>query len=78
MFYPYVPFLYYSILLLAFKLRQINFSFVEKGMTEDEKAGWHHELNGHEFEFPVGDEQGSLSSCTPWGRKELDTTERVN
>ena len=47
-------------------------------MTEDEKAGWHHELNGHEFEFPVGDEQGSLSCCSPWGRKELDTTERVN
>ena len=39
--------------------------------------GWHHRLNGHEFEqgLGVGDGQGSLVCCGPWGRKELDTTE---
>ena len=52
----------------------------EKGMTEDEMVGWHHWLNGHEFEqaLGVGDGQGSLSYCSPWGRKESDTTERLN
>ena len=49
-------------------------------MTEDEMAGWHHRLNGHEFEQTPGDgeRQGSLECCTPWGHKELDTTERPN
>ena len=49
----------------------------ENGMTEDEMVGWHHRLNGHEFEQApgVGDWQGSLASCSPWGRKESDTTE---
>ena len=49
-------------------------------MTEDEMVGWHHRLNGHEFEeaLKVGDGQGSLMSCSPWGRKELDTTEQLN
>ena len=44
-------------------------------MTEDEMVGWHHRLDGHEFEEApgVGDEQGSLARCSPWGRKELDT-----
>ena len=43
-------------------------------------AGWHHRLNGHEFEqtFGAGDGQGSLACCSPWGRKESDTTERLN
>ena len=43
-------------------------------------VGWHHQLNGHEFEeaLGVGDGQGSLASCSPWGHKELDTTERLN
>ena len=43
-------------------------------------VGWHHQLNGHEFEQPLGDGegQGSLVSCSPWGRKESDTTERLN
>ena len=43
-------------------------------------VGWHHWLKGHEFEqVPgVGDGQGSLACCSPWGRKELDTTERLN
>ena len=49
-------------------------------MTEDEKVGWNHQLNGHEFEQAprVGDGQGSLVCCSPWGRKELDTTEQLN
>ena len=52
----------------------------EKGMTEDEMVGWCHWLDGHEFEQTpgVGDEQGSLACCSPWGRKELDMTERLN
>ena len=46
-------------------------------MTEDEMDGQHHQLHGHEFEQApgVGDGQGSLAWCSPWGRKELDTTE---
>ena len=49
----------------------------EKGMTEDEMAGWHHRLDGHEFEYTpgVGDGQGGLACCDSWGRKELDATE---
>ena len=52
----------------------------EKGMTEDEMVGWHHRLDGHEFEqaLGVGDRQGRLACCSPWGRKELDTTEWLN
>ena len=43
-------------------------------------VGWLHRLNGTEFEqaLRVGDEQGSLACCSPWGRKESDTTERLN
>ena len=46
----------------------------------DETVGWHHQLNGHEFEQALGDGegQGDLSSCSPWGYKELNTTERLN
>ena len=49
----------------------------EKGMTEDEMVGWHHWLNGHEFEqaWSVGNEQGSLACCSPWGCKASNTTE---
>ena len=49
-------------------------------MTEDEMVGWHHRLNGHEFESTpgVGDRQGGLACCSPWGHKESDTTERLN
>ena len=49
-------------------------------MTEDEMVGWHHQLNGHEFEqaLGVGDEQVSLECCSPWGHKESDTTELLN
>ena len=52
----------------------------EKGMTEDEMFGWHHWLNGHEFEQApgVGDGQGSLACCNPWGHKQLETTEWLN
>ena len=52
----------------------------EKGMTEDEMVGWHHLFNGHEFEpaLGIGDRQGSLGYCNPWGHKESDTTERLN
>ena len=46
-------------------------------MTEDEMVGWHHQLNGHEFEQTPGDSegQGSLVCCSPWGSKESDTTQ---
>ena len=52
----------------------------KKGTTEDEMVGWHHRLNGHEFEQApgVGDGQGSLVCCSPWGCKVLDTTEWLN
>ena len=52
----------------------------EKGTTEDEMAGWHHGLNGHESEWTPGDgdQQGGLASCNSWGRKELDTIEGLN
>ena len=46
-------------------------------MTEDEMVGWHHRLDGHEFEqaLGIGDGQGSLVCCSPWGCKELHMTE---
>ena len=52
----------------------------QKGMTEDEMFEWHHQLNGHEFEQApgVGDGQGGLTCCSPWGRKESDMTEQLN
>ena len=52
----------------------------EKGTTEDEMAGWHHQLDGRESEWTpgVGDGQGGLECCDSWGRKELDTTEQLN
>ena len=52
----------------------------EKGMTEDEMIGWHHWLNGHGFGWTlgVGDGQGGLACCSPWGLKESDTTEWLN
>ena len=51
----------------------------EKGTTEDEMAGWHHWLDGHECELTpgVGDGQGGLACCDSWGRKESDTTEQL-
>ena len=52
----------------------------EKGTTEDEMAGWHHRLDGHEFGWTpeVRDGQGGLACCNSWGRKESDTTEQLN
>ena len=52
----------------------------EKVTTEDEMVGWHHRLDGHEFEQAsgVGDGQGSLACCSPWDCKESDTTEQLN
>ena len=52
----------------------------EKGTTEDEMAGWHHQLDGHEFGWTpgVGDGQRGLEHCSSWGCKELDTTKRLN
>ena len=52
----------------------------EKRMTEDEMAGWHHWLDGHESEWTpgVGDGQWGLACCSPWGRKDLDMTEQLN
>ena len=52
----------------------------EKGMTEDEMVGWHHQLNGHGFRWTpgVGDGQGGLACCGSWGHKESDMTEWLN
>ena len=52
----------------------------ENGVTEDEIVGWHHWLNGHGFGWTpgVGDGQGGLACCSPWGHKETDMTERLN
>ena len=52
----------------------------EKGTTEDEMAGWHHQLDAHEFGWPLGagDGQGGLACCDSWGLKESDTTEWLN
>ena len=52
----------------------------EKGTTEDDMVGWHHRLNGREFEQAPGhsEEQGSLACCSPWGPKELNMTELLN
>ena len=51
-----------------------------KGMAEDEMVGWHHWLDGQEFEQAPGngDGQGSLECCSPWGHKKLDMTEGLN
>ena len=52
----------------------------EKGMTEYEMAGWHHQLDGHEFGWTpeAGDGQGGLACCSSWGHKESDMTEWLN
>ena len=52
----------------------------KKGTTENEMVGWHHWLNGHEFEqaLGVGDGQGSLACYSPWGHKKSDTTGQLN
>ena len=52
----------------------------DKGRTEDEMVGWHHQLDGHEFEHTLGagDGQGGLACCSPWDHKESDTTEQLD
>ena len=57
-----------------------RFKVEEKEMTEDEMARWHHWLSGHEFEQAPWDCEGhgGLACCSPWGRKDLDTTEQMN
>ena len=52
----------------------------DKGMTKDKMVGWHHQLDGHEFEqaLGVGDGQGGLACCSPQGRKESNVTEQLN
>ena len=52
----------------------------EKGMTQDQMVGWHHRLDGHEFEQAPegGDGQGGLACCSSWGRKESDVPEQLN
>ena len=49
-------------------------------MTEHEMVGWHHPLDGHEFEQALGNGEGkgSQECCSPWGCRELDTTEQLN
>ena len=49
-------------------------------MTEEKMVAWHHQLNEHEFEQApgVGDGQGSLAHCSPWGCEESDMTEQLN
>ena len=49
-------------------------------MTEDETVGWHHRHNGHGFGWTlgIGEGQGGLACCSSWGRRESDTTERLN
>ena len=57
-----------------------DWKWEEKGMKENEMVAWHHWHDAHEFEqaLGVGDGQGSLVCCSPWGHKELDTIERLN
>ena len=57
-----------------------DWSREEKGTTEDEMAGWHHRLAGYEFKqaLGVGDGQGGLACCSPWGHREAATTERLS
>ena len=57
-----------------------DWGWEEKETTEDEMVGWHHRLDGHEFEQTpvVGDGQGGLACCSLWGGKVLDVTERLN
>ena len=57
-----------------------DWRWAEKGMTKDEMVGWHHWLDGHEFEQAprIGEGQGSLTCCSPWGQKESEMTERLH
>ena len=70
---------YFDHLMLRFDSLEKTLIMEEKGSTEDEMVGWHHWLNGHEFEWTlgVGDGQGGLVCYSPRGRKESDMTERL-
>ena len=63
---------------LMWRADSLDWEQEEKGKTKDEMVGWHHVLNGHNFEQTLGDSEGqrSLVCCIPWGRKESDTTEQ--
>ena len=71
---------FYKELIQMYLFWHYNLVRQEKVTTEDEMVGWHHQLNGHEFEWTlgVGDGQGGLTCCNSWGHKELDTTEWLN
>ena len=62
------------------RVAEKDWRWEEKGTTEDEMVGWHHWLSWPEFEWApgVGDGQGGLACCSPWGHKESDTTEQLN
>ena len=78
--------LHLALLILLFSLPPLQVAWQHslnksgKGPTENEMVGWHHQLNGHEFEqvLGVGDGQGSLACCNPWCLKESDMTEWLN
>ena len=71
---------YLIVVLICISLIMNDWGQEEKGTTEDEMAGWHHWLNGRESKWTpgVGDGQGGLVYCGSWGRKESDTTGRLN
>ena len=65
------------------QLKRLSTIFLGAGGEGDDRGwdgGWHHRLNGREFDWTpgVGDGQGGLACCSSWGRKELNTTERLN
>ena len=78
MFLASWSFLLQSVSIVTCALKQFGFPTVVS--TEDEVVGWHHWLNGQEFEQApgVGDGQGSLACCSPWGCKESERTERLS
>ena len=78
--YTYTYVSKFTRLLEAYSFYICDTPTLDQGMTEDEMVGWHHQLNGHEFEQGpgVGDGQGGLACCSPSGCKESDTTERLN
>ena len=71
---------YFYVIIIIFSDAGRDCGQEEKGMTEDEMAGWHHWLDGCESEWTpgVGDEQGGLACCDSWGCKESDMTEELN
>ena len=70
----------YSLEGLILKLKLQYFDHLMRRSDSLEKIGWHHLFDGHEFDkaLGVGDRQGSLACCSPWGHKELDITNQLN